>query len=669
MVFENSEWIWLSDSACETNEYGEFLCEFVLPASAEITLRICAKSDYAAFLNGEFAGFNQYPDFPDEKIYDEYSLKAKKGKNMLAVSALSKNYSTSSHMANGKGIIFEVFSCEKEVACSSVRVLSRLSKTYASGELPYVTTQLGMSFSYDFRKEDDWKTGNVKGFSESVVCDIKRNFAPRPVRKLDTSNIVPFESLGKGLYGAKREYAGYLCFDIESDSEKELTVSYGEHILDGSVRRKIHNRDFSVKFILKKGRNVFREYFLRFGLRYLQLSRTDVSVNFLGIAEAVYPHEYKRYSGKAVSCEIYDVAIRTLDCCIHEHYEDCPWREQAQYAMDSRTQILCGYKAFGETQMPAASLRAMAHRLTSQKVLPITSPSDSELSIPSFSLVYPLMLKEYYDETGDKKLLFDVFENTRAMLEHYISVMSDGLIPTLAEWNFFEWEAGLDNSDEIFEQRAQSDKYSLPVNAFAVKALNSFAFICDTLGYCSNVGSRYREIAEGLRERAHKVFLADDGLFRTYFEKGKLEHLSEYSQVLALYSGIAENEERKKLLDLITGENALVPLTVSNYIFKYEVLLEAGGYNEYIKKDIEEKWGYMLKRGATTFWETIKGAQDFDGAGSLCHGWSAVPVFVAWELEKGEHKENEKKQNIAVGGSGSGSVGGSYVGRVVADRA
>ena len=246
---------------------------------------------------------------------------------------------------------------------------------------------------------------------------------------------------------------------------------------------------------------------------------------------------------------------------------------------------------------------------------------------------------------------------------------SDGLIPTLAEWNFFEWEAGLDNSDEIFEQRAQSDKYSLPVNAFAVKALNSFAFICDTLGYCSNVGSRYREIAEDLRERAHKVFLADDGLFRTYFEKGKLEHLSEYSQVLALYSGIAENEERKKLLDLITGENALVPLTVSNYIFKYEVLLEAGGYNEYIKKDIEEKWGYMLKRGATTFWETIKGAQDFDGAGSLCHGWSAVPVFVAWELEKGEHKENEKKQNIAVGGSGSGSVGGSYVGRVVADRA
>jgi len=35
----------------------------------------------------------------------------------------------------------------------------------------------------------------------------------------------------------------------------------------------------------------------------------------------------------------------------------------------------------------------------------------------------------------------------------------------------------------------------------------------------------------------------------------------------------------------------------------------------------------MLDRGATTFWETIKGADDFGGAGSLCHGWSALPIY------------------------------------------
>ena len=40
----------------------------------------------------------------------------------------------------------------------------------------------------------------------------------------------------------------------------------------------------------------------------------------------------------------------------------------------------------------------------------------------------------------------------------------------------------------------------------------------------------------------------------------------------------------------------------------------------------------MIARGATTFWETEKGAEDFNNAGSLCHGWSAMPVFYLNEL-------------------------------------
>ena len=38
-------------------------------------------------------------------------------------------------------------------------------------------------------------------------------------------------------------------------------------------------------------------------------------------------------------------------------------------------------------------------------------------------------------------------------------------------------------------------------------------------------------------------------------------------------------------------------------------------------------WGAMLDLGATTFWETLKGEADFGGAGSLCHGWSAMAAY------------------------------------------
>lgn len=35
----------------------------------------------------------------------------------------------------------------------------------------------------------------------------------------------------------------------------------------------------------------------------------------------------------------------------------------------------------------------------------------------------------------------------------------------------------------------------------------------------------------------------------------------------------------------------------------------------------------MLDAGATSFWETELGESDFENAGSLCHGWSSLPIY------------------------------------------
>ena len=67
----------------------------------------------------------------------------------------------------------------------------------------------------------------------------------------------------------------------------------------------------------------------------------------------------------------------------------------------------------------------------------------------------------------------------------------------------------------------------------------------------------------------------------------------------------------------------------------YDALLTFGdSYKDYIISDIEEKYSYMLSCGATTFWETIKGWHDFRNAGSLCHGWSALPIYYFDKLKK-----------------------------------
>ena len=46
-----------------------------------------------------------------------------------------------------------------------------------------------------------------------------------------------------------------------------------------------------------------------------------------------------------------------------------------------------------------------------------------------------------------------------------------------------------------------------------------------------------------------------------------------------------------------------------------------------MRKSLDETWSAMLDAGATSFWEVSEGWKAFGGAGSLCHGWSAVPVY------------------------------------------
>ena len=57
-------------------------------------------------------------------------------------------------------------------------------------------------------------------------------------------------------------------------------------------------------------------------------------------------------------------------------------------------------------------------------------------------------------------------------------------------------------------------------------------------------------------------------------------------------------------------------------------------YGDFVIDDIKMKYGRMLEHGASTFWETEKGWEDFGGAGSLCHGWSAIPVYYLSKLAK-----------------------------------
>lgn len=103
---------------------------------------------------------------------------------------------------------------------------------------------------------------------------------------------------------------------------------------------------------------------------------------------------------------------------------------------------------------------------------------------------------------------------------------------------------------------------------------------------------------------------------------------------LAILCGAADKQNEECICEAIVSSN-LTPASLSMNVFKYEALMahDTEKYSDYILSEIREIYKKMLDAGSTTVWETAGGSVDFENAGSLCHGWSAVPVYIFHKLK------------------------------------
>jgi hypothetical protein len=149
------------------------------------------------------------------------------------------------------------------------------------------------------------------------------------------------------------------------------------------------------------------------------------------------------------------------------------------------------------------------------------------------------------------------------------------------------------------------------------------AYISQKIGERDEFSRLIPEIKQGVRK---KFFDADKGLFRNREDE---ENVSELVNSLAILSDVCTNREAERIAQLLTSDNSpLAPITLSMLCFKYDALLKVSEeYKDFILEDIEKIYVPMLDGGTGTVWETEVGEADFGRAGSLCHGWSAMPVY------------------------------------------
>ena len=93
-----------------------------------------------------------------------------------------------------------------------------------------------------------------------------------------------------------------------------------------------------------------------------------------------------------------------------------------------------------------------------------------------------------------------------------------------------------------------------------------------------------------------------------------------------MLAGLCRGDEAAGVCRRIAARS-LTGCSLSMKTLVYDALLATDpAYRDFVLDDIRATYGAMLRAGATSAWETKEGASAFRLAGSLCHGWSAVPV-------------------------------------------
>ena len=645
-AFEKSKWIWPTPKP-RADEYAEFLSEVYL-FGKEAQLYISADSNYTVYVNGSLAAFGQYADFPHSKVYDKIDVSRyiRQGKNVIAFRVWYYGIETSSTYYPGEGgILYSLFVDGALKDFSSEATLSRLSPTYVPYKSKSITGQLGLTFEYDSRLADAWMFAFFdpeRPFSGSCELDVRTAMRPRTCRptelgetyrgrEISGKGITPLSKYGR-IFDLGREAVGFICLKFKTDSDSPVTVAFGEHLADGHVRKEVGGRDFSFIYHPTAGEvNYYMNAFRRFGCRYIELI-TDAPLDGVEVSlrSVIYPvTRLDPPEGLTQNEEkIYDACVYTLECCMHEHYEDCPWREQALYTMDSRNQMLAGYYAFGETLFPKANLELIAEDDRPDGLLSICYPIKRDLAIPSFSLHFITECEEYLRYSGDVDFIRKIYPKIESVLSVFLSrIDTDGLIPPFSGndmWNFYEWEDGLEGW--LGENKKSGEDYSrdLALNTLLSIALSRMISINARLGIDSLDLERKKE---ELNRSIRSYFLNEEsGLYETRKGSG---HYSRLTNSLVILADIPTSEESLRIAERLVDGCGLVDVSLSMRAFFYDALLKVDGekYKDYILSDIERIYTPMLKTGNNTVWETVLGESDFDNAGSLCHGWSSIPIY------------------------------------------
>lgn len=435
-----------------------------------------------------------------------------------------------------------------------------------------------------------------------------------PQAGLDATNLTIIKGAGKLVLDYGKEIQGGLKLVTHTVKCGEVIIRFGESVNEAvaPIGYKNSCNDHSARELKISLQNYSQTEFANTGFRFVCIEFCEQTEIELKAAVAVFRYRNITQRGK-FECDdelvnkIYDTASYTCRLCMQEMLWDGIKRDRLVWMGDMHPETLSINCLFGgdETVKDALEFSKAEYPL----------PQFMNF-MPSYSMWYVLILKDYFMQTGDMAYLEKNLDYLAGVLELFDEKTMDEGSLTIDGF-FLDWPS----SDTIDAETG--------VKALLLMAANAGKYLLTLLGADTSCAQR---IISKLKKASYPV--------KTFKQAAAFKYLC----------GVAANYNPAKFLTH-GGANGLSTFT-AYYVLKS--IAQTQSTNDALSI-MKEYFGGMLSRGATTFWEdfdvnwlngsgsidefTAQGLKDLHGdfggycykgfRHSLCHGWAsgAVPFL------------------------------------------
>lgn len=306
---------------------------------------------------------------------------------------------------------------------------------------------------------------------------------------------------------------------------------------------------------------------------------------------------------------------RGLEVGAHETWVDCPYYEQLSYVGDTRLHALSNMLLYSDDRLSQNALVQFAQSRSGHGLVAERYPSHWRQESGTYALLYPCMVEEAWLWRGRRDQVLQLLPEVRGSMERCLEWLgSDGAVNAVAGWPCVDWVRGHEWRECSGPGMREGD--SSIVNFHFILAALALARLEEAMGDLL-LAQRWKGIARICMQATIDRYWNPN--LNCFNDTRLVEGISEHAQVLALLTGLLEQQQQSHCAKaLLKGQNlAQCTLYFSHYLFEVYRLL---GAEEALHERLQY-WKSLRNQGFCTLPESPEPAR------SDAHGWGAHPLF------------------------------------------